>query len=65
MKIKIDELRSIVREIVLEAAKDGVIQRVYRKSYKNMIKKASSGGNKNTPPFTKRTGALGRSGVRG
>jgi predicted ATP-dependent protease len=62
MKIKIDELREIVRSVVQEAAKEGAIQKFYRNSYKKMIKNASSGGNKNTPPFTKGTGKLGKSG---
>jgi hypothetical protein len=62
MKIKIDELRRIVTTIVQEAAKDGVIQKIYRNSYKKMIQKASSGGNKNTPPFTNRSSKPGKSG---
>ncbi len=65
MKIKIEELRDLVRQVVQEAAKEGAIQRVYRNSYKRMIQKASSGGNKNTPPFTKRSGKVGKSGPPG
>lgn len=65
MKIKIDELRRIVTNIVQEAAKDGTIQKIYRNSYKRMIQKASSGGNKNTPPFTGKSPKPGKSGPSG
>ncbi len=65
MKITLSRLTEIVRSIVIEAAKEGHIQKIYRNSYRMMIKKASSGGNKNTPPFTKGTEKLGKSGPPG
>jgi hypothetical protein len=46
-----------------EAAKKRNIQDIYRKSYDRMIKKASTGGNKNTPPFTKKAAKTGKSGL--
>ena len=64
MKLKIQNLREIVRRVVSEAAKEGAIQKVYRRSYKNMVKKASTGGNKNTPPFSQKA-TVGKSGVSG
>lgn len=65
MKIKLERLREIVTSVVQEAAKDGAIQKIYRKSFSNMIKKASMGGNKNTPPFTKRAAKIRKSGPPG
>jgi|TARA_R110002110_G_scaffold344425_2_gene554432 hypothetical protein len=64
MKLKIQNLREIVRRVVSEAAKEGAIQKVYRRSYKNMVRKASTGGNKNTPPFSQKA-TVGKSGVSG
>lgn len=65
MKIKKQRLKEIVRKVVQEAAKDGVVQKVYRRSFKTMIDKASMGGNKNTPPFTKKAARPGKSGPPG
>lgn len=62
MKIKKTRLREIVRGIVQEAAKDGEIQKIYRRSFARMIAKASTGGNKNTPPFVKKVPGPGKSG---
>ncbi len=62
MKIKKKRLREIVRSVVQEAAKEGYIQKVYKKSFKKMIDKTRTGGNKNTPPFTKRASDPGKSG---
>jgi len=62
MKIKRVRLREIVRSIVEEAAQDGQIQKIYRRSYANTIKMISKGGNKNTPPFTKKSSKPGKSG---
>ena len=62
MKIKKRRLKEIVREVVHEAAKDGHIQKIYRRSFAKMIDKAASGGNKNTPPFTKKAAKPGKSG---
>lgn len=64
MKLKIQNLREIIRRVVSEAAKEGAIQKVYRRSYKNMVRKASTGGNKNTPPFSQKA-TVGKSGVSG
>ena len=62
MKIKKARLKEIVYGVVSEAAKEGYIQKIYRRSFANMIDKASSGGNKNTPPFTKKASKPGKSG---
>lgn len=63
MKIKMSKLRQMIKEIIKEAAPEGKMQKIYRNSYKKMIKKASSGGNKNTPPFTKKAAKPGKSGL--
>jgi predicted ATP-dependent protease len=65
MKIKKARLREIVQSVVQEAAKEGRIQKVYRSSYRKMIQKASTGGNKNTPPFTTKASKPGKSGPAG
>ena len=62
MKITLERLRKIVRGVVKEAAPDGQFQRYAKGTYKKMIKTASSGGNKNTPPFTKKPSRPGKSG---
>ena len=62
MKIKIEELKNIVREVVTEAASEGKMQKYYRKTFAKMIATASTGGNKNTPPFTKKAAGPGKSG---
>ena len=61
MKIKKSRLREIVHGVVLEAAKEGHIQKIYRLSYSRMGKKVSTGGNKNTPPFIQKTPKTGKS----
>ncbi len=63
MKIKIKDLREMIREMIKEAAPEGKMQKIYRNSYKKMIKLASTGGNKNTPPFTKKSAKPGKSGL--
>lgn len=63
MKITLSRLTEIVREVVNEAAKEGSIQKIYKNSYNRMISKASTGGNKNTPPFTKKAAKAGKSGL--
>jgi hypothetical protein len=65
MKIKKKRLKEIVTSVVQEAAKDGRIQKIYRRSFANMIKKASTGGNTNTPPFTDKASGPGKSGPVG
>ena len=65
MKIKLERLKQIVRGVVEEAAKQGYMQKIYRKSFDNMIKTVSTGGNKNTPPFTKKAAKAGKSGPPG
>jgi len=62
MKIKRARLREIIQGVVKEAAKEGHIQKVYRKSFEDMIDTTSTGGNKNTPPFTKKAAKPGKSG---
>ena len=63
MKLTITHLREIVRRSLKEAAAQGKIQKAYRNSYKQMIKKVSTGGNKNTPPFTDKAAGPGKSGL--
>ena len=63
MKITIPVLREIVKRALKEAAAQGVRQKGYRKSYDKMIAKARTGGNKNTPPFTKKAAGTGKSGL--
>jgi len=65
MKLKISrcKLEEIVRGVVDEAAKQGKMQNLYKTSYKKMISKARTGGNKNTPPFTKKAAGPGKSGL--
>jgi hypothetical protein len=54
MKIKIGELRTMVRKVVKEAVAQGVFQKKAKKSYANMIDTVGTGGNKNTKPFLKK-----------
>tara|TARA_R100000008_G_C3553807_1_gene152021 strand:- start:535 stop:735 length:201 start_codon:yes stop_codon:yes gene_type:complete len=65
MKIKIEELRSLVQQVVKEAAKEGVFQRYAKSTFNKMIRTVSTGGNKNTPPFIKKTSKAGKSGPPG
>jgi|TARA_R100001510_G_C7579530_1_gene153037 hypothetical protein len=62
MKIKLERLRQIVTSVVQEAAKEGYIQKIYKRSFDKMIGKASKGGNKNTPPYTQKAAKAGKSG---
>jgi len=59
----ITHLREIVRRSLKEAAKQGKFQAGGKKSYNKMIATASTGGNKNTPPFTKKAAKAGKSGL--
>ncbi len=61
MKIKIEDLRTLVRQVVQEAAKEGAFQKYAKSTYNKMIGKVSTGGNNNTPPFTKRASKAGKS----
>jgi hypothetical protein len=63
MKLTISRLREVIRRSIKEAAAQGKMQKIYKASYNNMIKKASTGGNKNTPPFTKKAAKAGKSGL--
>ena len=60
--MKLNELRDFVREVIKEAVADGQIQKIYRRSFKQMIKKTKSGKNKNTAPFTEEAPEGGESG---
>lgn len=55
--MRIEELRNFVREVIKEAVADGVFQSRARKSYDRMIKTVGTGGNKNTPPFSEKSGS--------
>jgi len=61
MKIKLERLRSIVRNIVQEAAAEGKFQKYAKGTYSSMIKLVSTGGNNNTPPFTDKSAKTGKS----
>lgn len=61
MKIKLERLKSIVKNIVQEAAAQGKFQKYAKGTYSSMIKLISTGGNKNTPPFTKKSSKPGKS----
>ena len=62
MKIKKIRLEELIRTALYEAAKEGHMQNIYKRSFTNMIKTVSTGGNKNTPPFTKKSSKPGKSG---
>tara|TARA_Y100000592_G_C5439256_1_gene302476 strand:+ start:326 stop:529 length:204 start_codon:yes stop_codon:yes gene_type:complete len=53
--MKIKELRNFIKQIIKEAAADGVYQSRAKKSYAKMIRTMNTGGNKNTPPFSNKT----------
>ena len=63
MKITLSRLTEIVRGVVKEAAAQGKMQNYYKKQMKKAIGNASKGGNKNTPPFTKKAAKAGKSGL--
>ena len=63
MKISIKRLEEIVREVVKEAAAEGKMQAIYKRRMNKRIATAATGGNKNTPPFTKRPAKSGKSGL--
>ena len=54
MKLTIKEIRTVVKQMVQEAAKDGEVQGRYRDSFRRMISKLRLGKVKNTPPFSGR-----------
>ena len=62
MKITLERLRSIVKGIVQEAAAEGQYQKHAKGTFSSMIKLISTGGNKNTPPFTQKAAKPGKSG---
>ena len=41
--MKLNELRDLVREVIKEAAAEGQIQKIYRRSYKKMTNKKDAG----------------------
>ena len=55
----------MIQQVIEETASEGNIQKVYRRSFARMIDKASTGGNKNTPPFTEKAPRPGKSGPAG
>tara|TARA_R110000744_G_scaffold262747_1_gene377307 strand:- start:275 stop:475 length:201 start_codon:yes stop_codon:yes gene_type:complete len=63
MKITLSRLTEIVRGVVKEAAAQGKMQAYYKKQMDKRIATASTGGNKNTPPFTKKAAKAGKSGL--
>lgn len=63
MKLTISRLREIVRRSIREAAKEGEVQRRFKELMKKRIETASTGGNENTPPYTKKAAKSGKSGL--
>ena len=63
MKLTISRLREIVRRSIKEAAAQGKIQGIYQRKMKKRIATASTGGNENTPPYTKKAATAGKSGL--
>ena len=63
MKLTISRLREIVRRSIKEAAKEGEVQGRFKKLMKKRIATASTGGNENTPPYTKKAATAGKSGL--
>ena len=63
--MKRSRLEEIVRKVVTEAASEGKFQNYAKGTFASMIKLASTGGNKNTPPFTKKAAKAGKSGPPG
>ena len=61
MKININTLRQIVKEVIEEAAAEGSYQKYAKSTFDKLIKIASTGGNKNTPPYTKKAAKAGKS----
>ena len=60
--MKKKKLREMVRKAVTEAAAQGKFQKYAKGTFASMIKLAGSGGNANTPPFTKKAAKPGKSG---
>ena len=63
MKLTISRLGEIVRRSIKEAAAQGKIQGIYQRKMKKRIATASTGGNENTPPYTKKAATAGKSGL--
>ena len=60
--MNLSELRDFIKEVIKEAAEEGKMQKIYRRSFKDMIKKTKSGKNPNTAPFTEEASDGGASG---
>ena len=41
--MNLSELRDFIKEVIKEAAEEGKMQKIYRRSFKDMIKKTKSG----------------------
>jgi len=63
MKLTISRLREVIRRSIKEAAAQGKIQGIYKRKMKKRIATASTGGNENTPPYTKKAATAGKSGL--
>jgi hypothetical protein len=63
MKLTISRLREIVRRSIKEARAEGAAQAANKKKMKKRIATASTGGNENTPPYTKKAATAGKSGL--
>ena len=63
MKLTISRLREVIRRSIKEAAAQGKMQGIYKRKMKKRIATASTGGNENTPPYTKKAATAGKSGL--
>ena len=63
MKLTISRLREVIRRSIKEAAAQGKIQGIYQRKMKKRIATASTGGNENTPTYTKKAATAGKSGL--
>jgi hypothetical protein len=64
MKVRVSQIREAVMKALQEAAAEGKMQKIYRRSFKRMINLARKGGNKyKASPFTKRAAGPGKSGL--
>lgn len=61
MKISITTLRQMIKEVIEESAAEGSYQKYAKSTFDKLIKIASTGGNKNTPPYTKKARKAGGS----
>jgi hypothetical protein len=62
MKIKVGQLREIIKRRITEAAAEGRFQAHAKGTYSSMIDLLRKGRVNNTPPYSKRAAGPGKSG---